>query len=120
MAAITNTSTKVGGWIQTSGQGQLMEVDYFSPSWWWEQRDKRSDSYPLMSMNPIFILGISLIYILLVTWIGPWFMRDREPYSLKKTILVYNFIQVVISLYILVEGLDAGFGRHYNWSKYTQ
>lgn len=115
MAATTNTSTMMGNWIQTGGQDQLMEVDYYSPAWYWEQRDKRTDSFPMLNMHPMAILGISLIYVLLVTWLGPMFMRNRKPYSLTTTLLVYNFIQVVISVYIVVEGLDAGWARHYSW-----
>ena len=112
MAAMQNITRN--GWIQTGGQDQNMEVDITSAAWWWEQRDKRTDQYILL-MYPLLTILATLCYVLLVTWIGPWLMRDRKPYSLKTTMMLYNLFQVIISTYIVLEGWDAGWGRHYSW-----
>ena len=66
-------------------------------------------------MDPLPTILASLCYVLFVTWIGPWLMRDRKPYSLKGTMMIYNLLQVMISAYIVLESWDAGWGRHYNW-----
>ena len=113
MVAADNAIT-MRNWAQTGGQNQDIEVIYLSPSWWWEQRDKRSDQYALL-MNPTAVILISICYIIFVTWIGPTVMRNREPYSLKIPLLVYNICQVIINLYIVLEASDAGWGRHYSW-----
>ena len=109
-------STISGSWVQTGGQDPNMKVDYFSTTWWWEQRDRRSDTYPLLNSPELMIL-ISVLYVLFVTWLGPWLMRDRKPFSLKNTLLAYNIFQVVLSIYMVIEAWDAGWGRHYSWSK---
>ena len=109
-------SSMAEGWIQTGGQDQSLQVDYLSPNWWWEQRDKRSDSYMLLN-SPTAMVLLSAIYVLIVTWLGPSFMRDRKPYSLKNTLLAYNLFQVILSIYMVVEAWDAGWGRHLSWGK---
>ena len=111
-----DNSSMVGSWIQTGGQDQSLEVDYLSPTWWWEQRDKRSDSYPLLN-SPMGMILISGIYVLICTWLGPLFMRDRKPYSLKNALLAYNLFQVILSIYMVLEAWDAGWGRRYSWGK---
>ena len=116
MYAQDNSTLDYSTWIQTGGQDPNMEVDYFSRKWWWAQRDRRSDSYPLLN-SPYLVISISLAYAVFVKWFGPWLMRDRKPFSLKNTLLAYNLFQVVLSIYMVIEAWDAGWGRHYSWSK---
>ena len=103
-----------GTWIQTGGQDPTLKVDILSPKWWWEQRDRRSDQYILL-MNPMWTILASLCYVVFVTLMGPWLMRDRKPFSLKRTMMAYNLLQVIISTYLVVEGWNAGWGHHYSW-----
>ena len=103
-----------GTWIRTGGQDPTMEIDLKSATWWWEQRDRRSDQYILL-MHPLLNVIACLCYVIFVTKIGPWFMRDRAPYTLKGAMMAYNLLQVIISTYIVLEGWDAGWGRHYSW-----
>lgn len=42
-------------------------------------------------------------------------MRDKKPYNLKNTLIVYNFIQVLLSIYIVYEGLMSGWFYHYSF-----
>lgn len=43
-------------------------------------------------------------------------MKDRKPYQLKETILVYNAIQVGLSIYLVYEALCAGWANSYSFS----
>lgn len=42
-------------------------------------------------------------------------MANRKPFKLEKTLIVYNILQVIASIYIFYEGLDAAWLRHYSW-----
>jgi len=59
-------------------------------------------------VNPLPTIGISLIYSLVVKVLGPWLMRNRKPLQLRKTLIVYNFVQVLFSVWILSHGLNTG------------
>lgn len=76
-----------------------LETSYYQL---WENRDLRVEdkffvfsSYGLAS--PLIPCTIVACYLLLITWILPEFMKNREPFHMKGTLLVYNFIQVVLS-----------------------
>ena len=58
------------------------------------------DGYWLMS-SPFPTMIICAFYVYFVKSLGPRLMKDREPFDLKKTIIVYNIIQVVLSIYIV-------------------
>ncbi|KAG7268687.1 hypothetical protein CRUP_032628, partial [Coryphaenoides rupestris] len=51
--------------------------------------DKRVEKWPLMD-NPLPTLAISSSYLLFL-WLGPKYMKNREPFQLRKTLIVYNF-----------------------------
>ncbi|XP_052752237.1 elongation of very long chain fatty acids protein-like isoform X2 [Galleria mellonella] len=58
------------------------------------------DEYPLMAtLGPVVM--IIAIYLLFILKVGPAFMRKREAYKLKKTLLIYNAIQVAASVYLV-------------------
>lgn len=63
--------------------------------------DKRVEGWPMMS-SPIPTLAISCLYLLFL-WAGPRYMQDRQPYTLRKTLIVYNFSMVVLNFYIAKE-----------------
>ena len=53
----------------------------------WSIRDRRLDGWPLMdSAWPT--LALSAAYVVLVTLVGPWYMRERKAYQLKGPIQV--------------------------------
>ena len=68
----------------------------------WSRRDTRVDGWPLMS-SPIPTAVLCASYVFLVTVAGPRFMRHREPYNIKAFLIVYNFLQVLLSAYIFFE-----------------
>merc|ERR1712107_934074 len=42
-------------------------------------------------------------------------MKDREPFELKKILLVYNFSQVLFSLWMFLEGWGFYISGNYSW-----
>ena len=87
-------------------------VDYYD--YLWSLRDKRVDHLPLMhSFVPT--LTLSGLYLIICIFIGPRFMKNREPYELKSLIQGYNILQVLISAYIVYEGCVNGWLTHYSW-----
>lgn len=42
-------------------------------------------------------------------------MENRKPFQLRNILIVYNFVHVLISFYIFIEGGMAGWFGQYNW-----
>ncbi|XP_072019478.1 very long chain fatty acid elongase 7-like [Amphiura filiformis] len=85
---------------------------------WWddvveEYGDPRVADWPLMD-SPRTGTIMVIIYLFIV-WIGPKLMKNREPFSLKHVIAVYNFSMVVLSWYLLWEFLMGGWGTGYSY-----
>lgn len=65
--------------------------------------DPRQDTWLLMK-SPWPTVALSLLYVVVVTWWGPLFMRHREPVKgLRPVMMVYNACQVIFSTYIFWE-----------------
>jgi hypothetical protein len=63
--------------------------------------------WPLMS-SPMPITFILLIYIYVIYFAGPQFMKNREPYSLKWFIQIYNLFQIVANFWIVFNLMTYG------------
>ena len=63
--------------------------------------DERVEDWLLMK-TPVPISIIFVLYVLLV-FLGPRFMRNREPLQLKTFIVPYNFILILLSIYMFYE-----------------
>lgn len=50
--------------------------------------------------NPLKVVLILGIYLSFVLNIGPKVMENRKAFSLRSVLLIYNFLQVILSLYI--------------------
>jgi hypothetical protein len=61
---------------------------------WDEFGDARVESMPFMKGGPWTVLSVVGSYLLLVKLIGPWYMRNREPFDLRPFILIYNALMV--------------------------
>ncbi|KAJ9592173.1 hypothetical protein L9F63_001289, partial [Diploptera punctata] len=59
------------------------------------------DTWPLAD-SPIPLICITITYLLFVLKLGPWIMEKRNPFSLNKVLIVYNFTLVLISLILTV------------------
>ena len=66
-----------------------------------DRADPRVKDWLLMS-SPAPTLVICLAYLLVVRVLGPMFMRNREPYSLKYPMLAYNLFQVLFNGWIFL------------------
>lgn len=76
--------------------------------------DPRTNHWPLIS-SPVPGLTILGVYLYFVSTWGPRYMANRKPFKLERTLIVYNFIQVLLSVYLVVEGLDGAWLRKYSW-----
>lgn len=57
-----------------------------------------------------FIFTFLPAYIAIVKVIGPALMKNRQPFNLRKVLIFYNSIQIVLNLYILYECIIAYLG----------
>jgi len=80
----------------------------------WELRDKRLDGYPMFDSALYPILAVST-YLILVK-LGVEWMRDRPPFKLKRLMIVYNIIQVVINSWLFYEFCVAGWFNGYSFT----
>nr|CAD7414595.1 unnamed protein product [Timema cristinae] len=62
-------------------------------------KDLKIGSWFLMS-GPGPVLSIVAAYLLFVMKLGPWIMKDRKPYRLQEILVLYNLVQVVLSVYL--------------------
>lgn len=81
----------------------------------YNRNDPRTNDWFLIS-GPGPVLTIIVTYIYFSISAGPRYMRDRKPYNLKNTLIVYNFVQVLLSIYLVYEGLMAGWLYDYSFS----
>lgn len=78
-----------------------------NPSWdLTKSRHEETDVYPLMG-SPGPVMMIIAVYLLFVLKVGPSFMRKREAFRLKYTLILYNAVQVAISVYLAQKYLRA-------------
>ncbi|KAK9874074.1 hypothetical protein WA026_002430 [Henosepilachna vigintioctopunctata] len=45
-------------------------------------------------------LSIVALYVLFVRRIGPWFMKDRQPYNVRNFVIVFDITQIVVNFYL--------------------
>ncbi|XP_045493641.1 elongation of very long chain fatty acids protein AAEL008004 isoform X2 [Colias croceus] len=76
--------------------------------------DPRTNPWFLMS-SPFPTLIICLSYVYLVKVIGPKFMENRKPYELQNLLIIYNFSQVIFSMWLFYESLMGGWLNHYSF-----
>nr|CAD7429080.1 unnamed protein product [Timema monikensis] len=70
-------------------------------------KDLKIGSWFLMS-GPGPVLSIVAAYLLFVMKLGPWVMKDRKPYRLQEILVLYNLVQVVLSVYLCAMAINAG------------
>ena len=73
--------------------------------------DPRTNDWPLMK-SPVPGLTIIASYLYFCLNFGPKYMANRKPFQMQKTLILYNFIQVLVSVYLTVTGINV-------WSRYS-
>jgi hypothetical protein len=59
--------------------------------------------------SPLEPTAIVALYSLFLFNLGPKFMKNRDAFSLKKVMMVYNFVQVVLNFVVfLMVSCDCG------------
>ncbi|XP_071952654.1 very long chain fatty acid elongase 4-like [Antedon mediterranea] len=81
--------------------------------WIEDVADDRVEDWLLMA-TPWPAMAFIITYLLFV-WLGPKFMKNREPYNLKSTLLVYNFMLVILSIYMFKEFLITSLLGNYSY-----
>lgn len=64
--------------------------------------DQRTKSW-FLSNSPGPLLTIIVTYLYFCLYAGPRYMKNRKPFQLKNTLIVYNVIQVVLSVVLVIE-----------------
>ncbi|XP_032672912.1 elongation of very long chain fatty acids protein AAEL008004 [Odontomachus brunneus] len=76
--------------------------------------DPRTREWVFIS-SPVPAASILIGYLYFVLSWGPRHMEHRKPYQLKNVLVLYNFLQVLISIWLFLEGLDGAWLKDYNW-----
>ncbi|KAM7301383.1 hypothetical protein ISCGN_016902 [Ixodes scapularis] len=63
-------------------------------------RDPRTKNWETLE-NPFYVLVILVSYISVSKYLGPRYMKHRDPYKLKVAIMIYNLFQVLANMYFL-------------------
>ncbi|CAG2121401.1 unnamed protein product, partial [Medioppia subpectinata] len=80
--------------------------------YWVDETDDKIKPYVLLGGGPELFVTLMLLWLIFVTKFGPNIMADRKPLVLRKTLMVYNLMLVVINVYFAytaTKWLDYGF-----------
>ncbi|XP_058974598.1 elongation of very long chain fatty acids protein 7 isoform X1 [Musca domestica] len=77
--------------------------------------DPRTRDWFLMS-SPFPTIAISITYAYIVKILGPKLMENRKPFELRKVLVVYNFLQVLFSMYLFYEASIGGWLNGYSFT----
>ena len=76
---------------------QPITLKFLLLDFWDEIGDKRTKHYLLNRYGPLPIMTLMFVYLSFCTIIGPRLMRHREPFNLRKVIMIYNIIMVILN-----------------------
>lgn len=68
--------------------------------------DPRTNDWFLIK-DPLPPLTILILYLYFVRSWGPRFMENRKPFEFKYTLIIYNFLQVLVSIFLVYEVSNA-------------
>ncbi|KAJ2951743.1 hypothetical protein O0L34_g13909 [Tuta absoluta] len=80
-----------------------------------ENNDPRTKDLFLVS-SPVPLVVIMTCYLTFTLYLGPKIMQNRKPFQLKNTLIVYNALQVLLSVYLSVTGFYPAWVKHYSYS----
>lgn len=96
-----NSATYVTKNISKESNG----YDYYLFTYWRNGCDPRTVDYSLMSCGPWTMIAIVCAYLIVVTRIGPNFMKNRKAYELRSVMLTYNVFMVLINTFFMWQSL---------------
>ena len=64
--------------------------------------DPRVENWLFMS-SPLSTLAICLTYVMLVKVWGPAYMKNRPAFQFRRTLVIYNALQVIFSTWLFYE-----------------
>ena len=74
----------------------------------------RVENWLLMS-SPRPVLGLCMLYVYIVWYGGPAFMKHRQPYDIKALMIAYNLFQILLSLWLFQKASYFWLTGRYNW-----
>ncbi|XP_061083866.1 elongation of very long chain fatty acids protein 5 [Conger conger] len=80
---------------------------------WMGPRDPRVRGWLLLDHYPP-TLALTVMYLLIV-WLGPKYMRTRQPFSCRRVLVVYNVGLTLLSLYMFCELVTGMWQGNYNF-----
>merc|ERR1712228_926743 len=78
-----------------------------------EDADPRVADLPFMS-DAWWNTCSVLIYLLIVNYLGPKYLKGKEPLNFRFFLFIYNMILVVFNAYLFYEYLAAGWWGNYS------
>ncbi|XP_017763319.1 PREDICTED: elongation of very long chain fatty acids protein AAEL008004-like [Eufriesea mexicana] len=88
-------------------------VEWYKDLMYNKNHPKTKDWFLASGPGPLMIILVSYVYFSVSA--GPRYMKDKKPYDLRNVLIVYNFIQVMLSMYLLYEGLMSGWLYDYDY-----
>ncbi|KAL9897893.1 very long chain fatty acid elongase 7-like isoform 1-T6 [Glossina fuscipes fuscipes] len=73
-----------------------------------KSRDSRIDDWLFMS-SPGPLLLLLIVYLMIVLFIGPALMKTRKAFNLRRTLQVYNIIQIFYNLMMVIKALKQSY-----------
>ncbi|CAG2103121.1 unnamed protein product [Medioppia subpectinata] len=98
--------------ITNNGTTYTAKMHYILRQYWVDETDDKIKSYAMFGGGPELLLTILLLWLIFVVKLGPNIMANRKPFVLRKTLMVYNLMLVVINVYFAytaAKWLDYGF-----------
>ncbi|XP_046446996.1 elongation of very long chain fatty acids protein AAEL008004-like isoform X1 [Daphnia pulex] len=80
----------------------------------WDLRDRRVENWLFMG-SPLSTLAICLSYVMLVKVWGPAYMKNRPAFQFRRTLVIYNAIQVIFSTWLFYEIAMSGWANSYSY-----
>ncbi|XP_019638500.1 PREDICTED: elongation of very long chain fatty acids protein 2-like [Branchiostoma belcheri] len=80
----------------------------------WKLRDPRTKDWFMLS-SPWPNVYLTVLYFLLV-WLGPKVMRNRQAFSLREVMILYNIIITALSCWMFKEILLSALNVGYDWT----
>ncbi|RWS15804.1 elongation of very long chain fatty acids protein-like isoform X2 [Dinothrombium tinctorium] len=85
--------------------GLMSKLRYVYYDYWQEDGDPRVKLFPMMNGGPWIVLTILAVYLYFVKYLGPSFMKNRQPFDLRRLIFWYNVFLVACNSFFFINGL---------------